>query len=293
MDFTIHHLRCFLAVARELHFGRAAARVHLSPSALSEQVAALERRVSRPLFDRSSRGVELTEHGRELLPLARRAVESMDEVVDWGRGEAVEPRVRIGLMVSSTEFRTLMAEAVRQMPQVRWQVRHLGFMGCHEALAKAEVDCAFVVAADQRPVRAFESLPLWEEGCVLVVPERHRLAGRESVALAEIGEETFVAVEDEAAAQWFSSVAAGVFAPSLLPVARDFEEILEMCAAGQGVNIAGRSAAATYAHPGVRFVPIADAAPVTTYLNVRGGRLPAPLERFVRLCASHREGAAP
>ncbi|GAB2506134.1 LysR family transcriptional regulator [Nocardiopsis aegyptia] len=285
MDFTIHQLRCFLAVARELHFGRAAARLHLSPSALSEQVAALERRVSRPLFDRSPRGVELTDHGRELLPLARRAVESMDEAVEWGRGEAAEPSVRIGLMVASTEFRAIMADAARQIPGVRWQVRHLGFTGCHEALARAEVDCAFVVGTEEGPLPGFESLPLWEEDCLLVLSARHRLAGRDSLTLAEIAEETFVAVEGGTHARWFASVAAEGSAPHLLPVARNFEEILEMCAAGQGVNIAGRSAETTYTHPGIRFVPIVDAPRVTTYLSVRQGRRPVALERFVRLCA--------
>jgi DNA-binding transcriptional LysR family regulator len=285
MDFTIHQLRCFLAVARELHFGRAAARLHLSPSALSDQVAALERRVSRPLFDRSSRGVELTVHGRELLPLARRAVEGMDEVVEWGRGETADPCVRIGLMVPSTEFRAIMAGAARHMPGVRWQVRHLGFTGCHEALVRGEVDCAFVVGTHGGPLPGFESLPLWEEDLLLVLSERHRLAGRDSVTLAEIAEETFVAVEGGAHDQWFSPVTADGSIPHLLPVARDFEEILETCAAGQGVNIAGRSAETVYAHSGVRFVPIVDAPRVTTCLSVRDGRRPAALDRFVRFCA--------
>ncbi|RKS09275.1 LysR family transcriptional regulator [Nocardiopsis sp. Huas11] len=285
MDFTIHQLRCFLAVARELHFGRAAARLHLSPSALSDQVAALERRVSRPLFDRSSRAVALTEHGRELLPLAGRAVESMDEVVEWGRGETAEPCVRIGLMVSSTEFRAIMAEAAQHMPRVRWQVRHLGFTGCHEALAKGEVDCAFVVGTEEGPLPGFESLPLWEEDCLLVLSKEHRLAGHASVTLAQIARETFLSVEGGTHDRWFSSVAAGGSPPHLLPVAHNFEEILEMCAAGQGVNIAGRSAETAYTHSGVRFVPIVDAPRVTTYLSVRQGRRPAALERFVRLCA--------
>ncbi|RSM76471.1 hypothetical protein DL991_25000 [Amycolatopsis sp. WAC 01375] len=59
MDLAIHHLRCFIAVAEERHFGRAAARLHLSPSAMSEQIASLERRLARTLFRRTSRSVEL------------------------------------------------------------------------------------------------------------------------------------------------------------------------------------------------------------------------------------------
>lgn len=294
MDFTIHHLRCFLSVAQELHFGRASAQLHLSPSSLSEQIAVLERRLSRPLFLRSSRSVELTEHGRELLPLARRAVQTMDEVVDWGRGDVAEPRLRVGLMVSSPGFRTIMAAAAQRMPQVRWQIRQLGFAGCQDALARGEVDCAFVVGIGQTPTPGFEALPLWEEGCVLVMPEQHRLADRESVHLAELAGETFVSAEDEAVSeQWFSSVAVGDSAPRLLHVARNFEEVLELCGAAQGVNIAGQSAPAAYARPGVRFVPIVDFPPATTYLYLRRGRRPAPLERLARLSVDLTGGAAP
>ncbi|WP_410676552.1 LysR family transcriptional regulator [Amycolatopsis sp. cmx-4-68] len=60
---NLRQLECFLAVADELHFARAADRLHLSPASVSEAIAALERRVGGPLFDRSSRRVSLTAHG--------------------------------------------------------------------------------------------------------------------------------------------------------------------------------------------------------------------------------------
>jgi DNA-binding transcriptional LysR family regulator len=266
MDLTIHHLRCFLAVAQELHFGRAASRLHLSPSSLSEQVSALERRLARPLFQRSSRSVELTAQGRELLPLARKAVAAMDEVLGWGGGAAADPRIRVGLMVSSPQFRTIMSAAARELPAVRWEIRQLGFLGSYDALAAAEVDCAFVAEVGQAPAPQFEPVRLWDEGCTLVVAEHHRLAGRGSVRLADLAGETFVAVEDEAlSSQWLSAVAAPD-GPGLrtLPVARSFEEVLELCGAGLGVNIAG-------------------APPCTTYLCLRSGKRPAQLQRFVQL----------
>ncbi|TQN28393.1 DNA-binding transcriptional LysR family regulator [Haloactinospora alba] len=292
MDLTIHHLRCFLAVAQELHFGNAAALLRLSPSALSEQISSLERRLSRPLFDRSSRTVELTDHGRELLPLARRTVAAMDDVLDWGRGDTATPSIRVGLMVSSPGFRTIMATAAREMPHVRWQIRQLGFLGCSEALANGGVDCVFAVEIGRTPAPEFESLLLWEEACVLVTPEQHRLADRTSVRLDELAEETFVSTEDETASQrWLSSVTVDGTAPRLLPVARNFEEILESCSAGQGVNIAGESARETYSRPGVRFIPIVDSPPAATYLYLRRGRHPSPLERFARMAREFRDGS--
>ncbi|HST72286.1 LysR substrate-binding domain-containing protein [Kocuria sp. U4B] len=287
MDLTIHHLRCFLAVAEELHFGRAAARLHLSPSSLSEQVSALERRLSRRLFRRSSRRVELTADGRELIPRARAAVAAMEDVVGWAEAVAGGQRLRIGLMVSSPGFRTIMAAAARRMPQVQWEIRQLGFLGCHGALARGEVDCAFVAEIGEAPAQQFPALRLWEEGCVLVVPEQHRFAGRGSVRLAELAGETFVSVEDGAVAgRWFPALAsADGAAPRLLPVARSFEEVLELCGAGLGVNIAGESAQASYARPGVRFVRVEDAPPATSYLYLRPGPRPGPLEEFARLAA--------
>ncbi|SDP94082.1 DNA-binding transcriptional regulator, LysR family [Actinopolyspora xinjiangensis] len=284
MDLTVHQLRCFLSVARELHFGRAAELLRLSPSALSEQITTLERRLSRTLFRRSSRTVELTDHAVELLPLARRAVAAMDEVLEWGSGEAAEPCLRIGLMVSSPTFQTIMTTAGQRMPRVRLRIRQLGFLGCYEALADGDVDCAFVVEIGQTPSPEFDAVPLWDEGSVLVVSEQHRLAERDSVRLAELAGETFVSAEDEAvAARWFSSVVGENRDCRLRPVARTFEEVLELCGARQGVNIAGVSAARTYPRPGVRFVPVVDAPPASTYLYLRRGHHPTALRQFTQL----------
>lgn len=293
MDLTIHHLRCFLAVAGELHFGRAAQRLHLSPSSLSEQISALERRLSRPLFHRSSRAVALTEHGRELEPLARTAVDAMDQVLDWARDESAPSRIRVGLLVSSPGFRAILAAATQQMPRAQWEIRQLGFLGCYEALAKTEVDCIVVTEIGKTPAPEFTALPLWQEGCVLVVSDLHPLANRSSVRLDELAGETFVTVADESAAsRWLTSVtASGSAAPRLLPVAHNFEEVLELCGAGLGVNIAGQSAQETYARPGIRFVPISDAPLATTYLYLRKERRTAPVEDFARLAVEvgHRE----
>lgn len=284
VDLTLHHLRCFLAVAEERHFGRAAALLHLSPSAVSEQIASLERRLARPLFRRTSRSVELTGPGRELVPLARQAIAAMDEVLDWARKGIDEPAIRVGLMVSSPRFRTIMAAVADELPQVRWQIRQLGFLGCHDALTDGEVDCAFVAELGRNPAPAFESVPLWEEGCVLVLPDRHPLAARDSVRLAELAGETFVSVEDEKVAEhWYAPLTSAGFAPRLLPIARNFEEVLELCGAGQGVNIAGESAPATYPRPGLSFVPIVDSPPATTYLYLRRERRSEALDRFVRI----------
>lgn len=101
-----------------------------------------------------------------------------------------------------------------------------------------------------------------------------------------------MSVEDEeVSARWFSAVNVDGLPPRLLSLARSFEEILELCAAGVGVNIAGESARETYARSGLRFIPIVDAPRATTYLYLRAGRRPTPLERFVQVCLDVASGA--
>lgn len=287
MDLTIHHLRCFLAVARELHFGRAATQLHLSPSALSEQISNLEGRLSHPVFHRSSRTVELTEYGQRLLPLAQEAAAAMDKVLEWGDRAAEEAHLRVGLMVSSTAFRTIMAAAAQQMPRVQWDIRQLGFLHCFDALEKNEVDCAFIIDLGLEPSPRFRSVPLWQEPCVLVASEQHPLAGRETVRLADLAEETFVTIRDtEASTRWFGALNGLNGEPRMLAVARNFEEVLELCSAGLGVNIAGIAAADTYTRPGLRFIPIEDAPPATTSLFLRSGTPSPTLDHFIGLATA-------
>ncbi|MFE9858668.1 LysR family transcriptional regulator [Streptomyces sp. NPDC005780] len=114
MDLTVQQLRYFVAVADELHFARAAQGLRISAPSLSQQIAALERKFGAPLFRRDARHVELTEPGAELLPMARRSIAALDDIVSWAEerraGGAV---VRVGLVVGSHIGSAILAEAAR------------------------------------------------------------------------------------------------------------------------------------------------------------------------------------
>lgn len=94
-DPSLQALRSFVMVAHTLHFGQAARRLFLSTSALSQQISRLEAAVQGNLFVRTSRSVELTDLGRELLPLARQVVDAYDRLNQWGQSRGAES-LRLG-----------------------------------------------------------------------------------------------------------------------------------------------------------------------------------------------------
>jgi DNA-binding transcriptional LysR family regulator len=281
VDVTVAHLRSFLAVADALHFGRAAEALRVSPSSLSEHITTLERRTGRTLFIRTSRRVALTDDGQRLIPLAQHAVAAFDDVVQWARSDPHRTQLRIGVSVFTPRFRTILAEAHRQMPEIDWQIRQLGFGEPYRALVDGDVDCALIPGAALPPVTV-TATTLWTESCLLVVADTHPLADCTAVVVADLTGQTFVTVGDAPTSDhWLGDLLSG--APRTLPIARNFDEVLELCAAGIGVNVAGASAAEMYQRPGVRFVPITDLADRPTNLCVGKGRSSPALRRFVRL----------
>ncbi|BBY17000.1 LysR family transcriptional regulator [Mycolicibacterium litorale] len=281
MDVTVAHLRSFLAVAEELHFGRAAEALRVSPSSLSEHIATLERRTGRALFTRTSRSVALTDDGRRLIPLAQRAVGAMDDVLQWARSDGDRIRLRIGLSVFSPRFRAILAEAHRQFSEIVWEVRQFGFAEPYRPLLTGEVDCAVIPEAAPPPATV-AATTLWTEACLLVVADSHPLAARDRVTVDDLTDQTFVGVGDASTFDhWLGDALRD--APRTLSIARNFDEVLELCAAGIGVNVAGAAAAEMYHRPGVRFVPIADLADRPTNLCVAKGRSSPALRKFIRL----------
>jgi DNA-binding transcriptional LysR family regulator len=260
-------------LADELHFGKAAAALNISAPSLSQQITKLERTIGVPLFERNPRKVTLTPAGAELLPLARRVRDDHDDVLRWaeaasGEGE-VEP-LRIGLIAAGAGALTtaILSTAVQRMPDLRIEMRRLGFFDTVGELLDGRVDVVFAPApfgADDRIVAD----PLWSEPRVLVVPSTHRLADRDSVSIDEIGDEVFVSASGgvpEILDWWLVDPRPDGSHPTRGPVADDFEGLLELVAAGTGVNIAGASAATYYGREGLSFIRIRDIEPSTILL---------------------------
>ncbi|MGY1625053.1 LysR family transcriptional regulator [Geodermatophilus sp. SYSU D00965] len=265
MDLTAHALRYFVAAAEELHFARAAARLHLTPPSLSEQIARLEKRVQAPLFVRDPRGVSLTPAGAELLPLARAVVAAHDAVADWaaGRRTAVAGTVRVGAFAASAApLRTaVLGAAEAEHPGIRVATRRMGLDHLLAGVRDGDVDVAYVPEPMPDPLPGLRSLTVAWHRRVLVLPADHPLAARAEVSIEETNDEVFISLAEttpEGNARWLVDPRADGSSPRRGPVATDVDELLDLCAAGKGLSIAAEPVTSHYTRPGVCFVPLGD-----------------------------------
>jgi DNA-binding transcriptional LysR family regulator len=215
-------LRPFVALADELHFGRAAERLHVTQPALSQQIARLERQVGVPLFARTRTRVDLTEAGAAMLPSARAAVEAAaaaDEVArSHARGEGGE--LRLGLSPGAHYLaQAVLAEFARRRPKVRVRASQDSSGALAEQVAAGRLELALGFCTE--PLDGVVCERLRDEPAVLAVAAAHPLARRERVDLAELAGETFALVDAHDGAGYNRAVvalceAAG-FAPATIP----------------------------------------------------------------------------
>ena len=198
----LRHLEVFVAVAEEGGFSRAADRLHVVQSAVSSTVRNLERELGVALFRRTSRRVELTEAGVEVLPEARRtlaAAQATRDVVDEVRG-GLRGTVRLGIMQvqRGTGFSVgaLLAAFAAEHPGVHVVARQRGSALQADDVREGRLDLA-LVGLPQTRLPGLRVDALTREQHLLAVPERHPLAARSSVTLAELDGERFVDVPEE------------------------------------------------------------------------------------------------
>jgi DNA-binding transcriptional LysR family regulator len=183
-------LRPFVVLAEELHFGRAARRLHVTQPALSQQIARLEAQLGVRLLERSPHRVELSDAGRAVLEAARAAVQAADAAAGAAAAHAGGERGELRLGFSPGVHylaQAALAELARTRPAVRISARQDNTGLLTRLVAAGELEVALGFCAEPSAQREL----VCEERAVLAVGERHPLARRASVALAELREETF------------------------------------------------------------------------------------------------------
>jgi DNA-binding transcriptional LysR family regulator len=193
----LRHLECFVAVAEEANFSRAAVRLHVVQSAVSATIKSLERELGAPLLDRNSKRVLLTDAGAALLPGARAALDAAQAAADAVaevRG-GLRGTLRLGTMtsVSLIDLPALLGAFHQQHPGVlmRTTAASSGTQGLVDALLERRLDVAFVSWPGPPPA-GIALTDLTSSVLDLAVPAAHPLAGRGSVPIAELAGLDFV-----------------------------------------------------------------------------------------------------
>lgn len=284
-------LQVFLVVADELHFGRAAARAHLSQPGLTQAVARLERRLGARLFERTSRRVALTPAGAALVPRAQRLVEdaelAAERVVAVARGEL--GTVRLGVV--GTALLELLPPIVRATRE-----QHPGLtLAVHEATGAAQVadlrsgrlDLGLLHAPADRPPEGLAAELVREDRLGVVVPTDHRLAHRRRVRLVELRDDPLVLLRREREAdthvRYLEACARAGFVPSATHDVTSLQALLAFVASGLGWGFVAEPVQLTTAREGVVHLALADAVePLPTVLAWSAAGEPGPSAALVR-----------
>ncbi|MFK3979109.1 LysR family transcriptional regulator [Micromonospora sp. NPDC050397] len=295
MDLDLRKLRYFVAVAEELHFGRAAQRLHIAQPVLSRQIRAFEHELRVQLFARDRRTTTLTEAGRQLLVDARPLLAAAEAAGRRARRAAHgRPTFTIGFMPGLIV--TAEARAIAQRhPDLAVEVLRTSWQDQVEVVHEGRADVSYVrLPVDRRGLRL---RPLHSEPRVVVLPVDHRLAGKESVALAELVEERLLQHPD-AVPEWRDLLAVrpatGDGVPDR-PVDPDpwprpglgsVEEKLEHVAAYRGVAVLPLSTATFYTRPDVTHVPVDGLPPNQVCLAWADGNTSPLVEEFAEIAAA-------
>lgn len=244
MDIELRHLRYFLAVSEDLHFGRAARRLHMAQPPLSQQIRQLERMVGHDLFVRTSRSVELTPAGEVLRERARRTLEKVEEDVEAvrrvGRGE--DGSLTVGFVESAILSRlpAVLGRYRQRYPRVRLRLHEYHTQQLEEALHNGLVDTGLARDAGDEDWMVVE--PVVREPFVLVAPVDHRLARQKTVAWIELRHEPLVFFERTAGQQAWNRAMVNFerhgFQPNIVQEAEQWLTVLRLVGAGLGVTVA-------------------------------------------------------
>jgi DNA-binding transcriptional LysR family regulator len=268
----LRQIDCFLAVATELHFGKAAERLHLAQSSVSEAVRSLEHEVGGRLFIRTSRRVQLTDLGAKLRlgvePAALVLRASLEDCRKTALGKS--NRLRIGFLGGGLYELTL--PFVRQLKtkfnlDVDWV--ELTLLDQFEAVAAGKVDAAFCRLPLSRD-GLVQSAILFDDKRKLVVPVDHRLADKTLVDPEELALEILPTLPDDHQLGAWAAIHFPDHTPSGLPIVRGpvvttVRECLAVVESGEAVVIFGGRAERYYSNPGIRYIEI-DLPPVGTAL---------------------------
>jgi DNA-binding transcriptional LysR family regulator len=271
----LRHLHYFIAVAEDLHFSRAAERLHISQPPLSQQIRDLEDELGVKLFERTKRQVHLTEAGKVFLDrsylLLAQLEQAIAETQRIGRGEVGQ--LAIGFVDSAmyTSLPEMLKGFREQFPAVELRLHEMTTAQQIQALYDKQIDVGIVRSAISEPGLSVECfLP---ESLVVALPETHPLSAQTQVSLSTLADEFFILFPAKLGPVFYGQIIhscqqAG-FRPKVAQEAVQMQTIVGLVAAGLGIAIVPASMQ-NFHRSGVIYRPLQEQIPKTgLYLTWR------------------------
>jgi DNA-binding transcriptional LysR family regulator len=257
----LRHLRYFVAVAEQLHFGRAATRLRISQPTLSQQIRQLESRLQITLFSRANQRIQLTEAGQLFLGDARAILELSHRAAEIARSanrkESGTLAIGLGPLMEFTAIPTVVRNFVDRYPNVRVEIRSLAMPLQIAALRDRRLDVGFLRAPVNESWLRREVVAA--ERFIVAVPERHRLLPAKTVRLTALADEAIVLFPRVIAPHLYDLTLTlcndGGFVPHVRHEADHPLTVLALVAAGLGISLVPESVGAV-GRPGIVFRPL-------------------------------------
>ena len=289
----LRHLRCFLAVAEELHFARAAEKLHIEQSPLSRTVKELEEELGVQLFIRTSRSTRLTLAGRLFLKHVPRVFTALEQARESVKSAAYgfHGQLRIALSDGITPSRlpALLARCREEDPEMEIRLFEVSLAQQLKGLHDDLYDAGFSMADEVGDGIIVE--PAWEEELMVAVPARHPALAYKRIPLEEVLRYPLV-LGDPAVCEGHARLIDRILRkqekePLVVQHVATFDVMMALVSAGLALGLAGTAHIAASREPGVVGRPLAGRSPMlTTYLLRRDTEPSQALARFIERLAS-------
>jgi len=285
----LRHLRCFVALAEELHFTRAAERLHIEQPPLSRAIKELEDELGVVLFDRDRRGTRLTAAGAAFLQDARRLFSVLEQARENTKAIAAGLRGSLRIAVSDgamdPRLSAFLARCRAEEPEIEIRLSEVPLAEQLRGLRSGDFMIGFAHTADVGEGIIAE--PIWQDPLVIAVPARHALLAHKEVPLHKLDGHPLVLC-DPHVCEGYCRELSRLLGPlehrqNVVEHVSSLDMMLTLVGAGYGVGFMAATKIPASQRPDVVIRPLAmESAIITTYLlRPDNGDSPASLERFV------------
>lgn len=267
----LRHLRYFVAVAEELHFGRAAKRLHISQPPLSQQIQKLEQELGVVLLERSKWHVALTPAGQRFYERAKSILKASASAITEAKRVHAGELDRLGIAflsaVTLVGFPPFLRQFRARFPDVELTFLQLTVEQQLEALINGDIDAGFINipidnVVDRERYAEIRGDPVrGDHDLMAVVSDTHPLANEQSISIAQLADDTFISLPRQTVRSYYDIIIgmcrkAG-FSPRIRHEVEQLPVALMLTAAGYGVTFAPRFAARN-SNPHIKFLPLKE-----------------------------------